>query len=175
MTFRPIATRSAALAAGIVLGALVFGGAPAATQALETAAAAIGEVDDDIRRFCSNIADAARDRRYALQQVELETLQKDIDKRIAALEEKRAEYEDWLARRNDFLAKAEGNLVDIYSRMRPDAAAERLAAVNVELAAGILMKLQARQAGIILNEMDSKAAAALTGIMASAARRQDPT
>ena len=76
---------------------------------------------------------------------------------------------------NDFLAKAEGNLVDIYSRMRPDAAAERLAEVNVELAAGILMKLQARQAGIILNEMDSKAAAKLTGIMASAARRQDPT
>lgn len=178
MTLRPSsANRRAALAAGIgvVLGAVVFGGTPAATQAVEAAAAVVGEVDDDIRRFCSNIADAARDRRYALQQAELETLQKDIDKRIVALEKKRAEYEDWLTRRNDFLAKAEGNLVDIYSRMRPDAAAERLAAVNVELAAGILMKLQARQAGIILNEMDSKAAAALTGIMASAARRQDPT
>jgi flagellar motility protein MotE (MotC chaperone) len=37
------------------------------------------------------------------------------------------------------------------------------------------MKLQARQAGVILNEMDSKAAATLTSIMASAARRQDPT
>lgn len=171
----PSVTRYATLAAGIVIGALVFGGTPAATQAVETVAARIGEVDDDIRRFCSNIADAARDRRYALQQAELETLQKDIDKRIAALEEKRAEYEGWLARRNDFLAKAEGNLVDIYSRMRPDAAAERLAEVNAELAAGILMKLQARQAGIILNEMDSKAAAALTSIMASAARRQDPT
>ena len=164
-----------AAGAGIVLGALVFGGTPAATQAIETVAARVGETEDDIRRFCSNIADAARDRRYALQQAELQTLQKDIDKRIAALEEKRAEYEDWLTRRNEFLARAEGNLVDIYSRMRPDAAAERLAEVNVELAAGILMKLQARQAGIILNEMDSKAAARLTGIMASAARRQDPT
>ena len=164
-----------AAAAGIVLGALVFGGTPAATQVIETAAAKIGEAEDDIRRFCSNIADAARDRRYALQQAELETLQKDIDQRIAALEEKRAEYEEWLTRRNDFLAKAEGNLVEIYSRMRPDAAAERLAEVNAELAAGILMKLQARQAGVILNEMDSKAAATLTSIMASAARRQDPT
>jgi flagellar motility protein MotE (MotC chaperone) len=178
MTLRPVsANRRAALAAGIgiVFGALAFGGTPAATQAIETVAAKIGEVDDDIRRFCSNIADAARDRRYALQQAELEKLQQDIDKRIAALEEKRAEYQDWLTRRNDFLAKAEGNLVEIYSRMRPDAAAERLAAVNVELAAGILMKLQARQAGIILNEMDSKAAAVLTGIMASAARKQDPS
>ena len=177
MTPRAPSARYTALAAGagIVFGALVFGGTPAATQVVETVAARIGEAEDDIRRFCSNIADAARDRRYALQQAELETLQKDIDKRIAALEEKRAEYEDWLKRRNDFLAKAEGNLVEIYSRMRPDAAAERLAEVNVELAAGILMKLQARQAGIILNEMDSKAAATLTSIMASAARRQDPT
>ena len=83
-------------------------------------------MDDDIQRFCSNIADAARDRRHALQMAELETLQHDIDQRIAVLEEKRAEYEEWLTRRNDFLAKAEGNLVDFYSRMRPDAAAERL-------------------------------------------------
>lgn len=173
------ASHYATLAAGILLGALVFGGTPALTQAaaqaVEAAAGRIEAIDEDVRRFCSNIADAARDRRYALQQAELEALQKDIDRRIAALEEKRAEYEDWLTRRNDFLARAEGNLVEIYSRMRPDAAAERLAEVNAELAAGILMKLQARQAGIILNEMDSKAAATLTGIMASAARRQDPT
>lgn len=182
--FHPAPARrrsSTALAAGagVLLGALIFGGAPAltqaATQAAEAAAETISALDEDVRRFCSNIADAARDRRYALQQAELETLQKEIDARIVTLEEKRAEYEDWLQRRNEFLAKAEGNLVDIYSRMRPDAAAERLAEVNVELAAGILMKLQARQAGVILNEMDSKAAATLTGIMASAARRQDPT
>ena len=170
---RPLHLASVGL--GIVLGAVVFAGTPAATQTINAIASAAGEATDDIQRFCSNIADAARDRRYALQKAELETLQKDVDERITRLEDKRREYEEWLQRRNEFLEKAEGNLVDIYSRMRPDAAAERLAEVNVELAAGILMKLQARQAGIILNEMDSKAAAALTGIMASAARKQDPT
>lgn len=164
-----------ALAGGIVAGALVFGGTPAATQAADAASGAAQVLDADIERFCSNIADPARDRRYAIQRAELETLQKDIDERIAALEAKRLEYEEWLARRNDFLEKAENNLVDIYARMRPDAAAERLAEVGSELAAGILMKLQARQAGIILNEMDSKVAATLTGIMASAARKQDPS
>lgn len=160
---------------GVVIGAVVFAGSPAATQTVDAIASAAGEVSGDIERFCSNIADAARDRRYALQKAELETLQKAVDERIATLEEKRLEYEEWLKRRNDFLEKAETSLVDIYSRMRPDAAAERLAEVNVELAAGILMKLQARQAGIILNEMKTEAAAALTGIMASAARKQDPT
>jgi flagellar motility protein MotE (MotC chaperone) len=175
---RPAILRSrgaTAIAAGcgVVIGALVFGGTPAATQVPGSPAPLA--VQDDIERFCSNIADAARDRRYALQRSELEALQADIDERIAALEAKRAEYESWLERRNDFLAKAEGNLVEIYSSMRPDAAAERLAEVNAELAAGILMKLEAREAGVILNEMDSKAAAALTGIMASAARKQDPS
>ena len=36
------------------------------------------------------------------------------------------------------------------------------------------MKLDARKAGIILNEMERKAAAMLTGVMASAAREDGP-
>lgn len=145
---------------------------PASTQAVPEQLE--GMVNDDIRRFCTNIADAARDRRYSLQRMELETLQADIESRIAALEAKRAEYEAWLKRRDDFLEQAQGGLVDIYGRMRPDAAAERLAALRVELAAAILMKLDSRQASVILNEMEPKVAAALTAVIASAARTEDP-
>ena len=36
---------------------------------------------DEIREFCTNIADAARDQRYLLQKKELEDLQKQIDGR----------------------------------------------------------------------------------------------
>ena len=131
--------------------------------------------ESEIQRFCSNIADAARDRRYALQAQELKELQAGIDQRMKALDEKRAEYEQWLKRREVFLARAEDGVVKIYAGMKPDAAAERLAMVNVDLAAAILMKLDSRKAGVILNEMDQKAAATLTGIMASAARRVDPS
>jgi flagellar motility protein MotE (MotC chaperone) len=134
-----------------------------------------GAEESEVERFCSNIADAARDRRYALQAEELKQLQGEVDKRIKALEDKRAEYESWLKRREIFLARAEDGVVKIYADMKPDAAAERLAIVNVDLAAAILMKLDSRKAGVILNEMDTKAAAALTGIMASAARRVDPS
>ena len=133
------------------------------------------ETGTEIERFCSNIADAARDRRYVLQAEELQALQQEVDKRIKLLEDKRAEYEAWLKRREDFLAKANDGVVKIYSGMRPDAAAERLAEMDAVLAAGILMKLDARKAGVILNEMDRKAAAMLTGVMASASRRNDPT
>ena len=131
--------------------------------------------ESEIQRFCSNIADAARDRRYALQAEELKQLQAGIDQRMKALDEKRAEYEQWLKRREVFLARAEDGVVKIYAGMKPDAAAERLAMVTPDLAAAILMKLDSRKAGVILNEMDQKAAATLTGIMASAARRVDPS
>lgn len=131
--------------------------------------------ESDIQRFCSNIADAARDRRYALQTAELKKLQDDIDQRMKALEAKRAEYEDWLKRREAFLDKAQDAVVEIYAKMKPDAAAERLSEVDANLAAGILMKLDTRKAGVILNEMDRKAAATLTGIMAAVARKVDPT
>ena len=111
-----------------------------------TSAVLPAEAGTEVQRFCSNIADAARDRRYALQAKELEKLKAEIDERIKALEAKRLDYEQWLKRRDDFLAKAEDNVVKIYAKMKPDAAAERLAEVKIELAAGILMKLDPRQA-----------------------------
>ncbi|MGX5804977.1 MotE family protein [Bradyrhizobium sp. Arg314] len=193
-THRPF-TVIAAVAAAALLGSasvgaeeirqvLPGGQAPAqsaeltrAKEPAQPAALAGGKAPDEseIQRFCSNIADAARDRRYALQAEELKQLQAGIDERMKALEAKRAEYEEWLKRREVFLARAEDGVVKIYAGMKPDAAAERLAMVNAELAAAILMKLDSRKAGVILNEMDQKAAATLTGIMASAARRVDPS
>jgi flagellar motility protein MotE (MotC chaperone) len=126
-------------------------------------------ISQDIEAYCTNIADEARDRRYLIQRQELEVLQSDIDERIALLEDRRAEYEDWLKRRNDFLNRAEAGLVDIYKGMRADAAAERLQLVDPSIAAAILMKLNPRMASQILNEMDRTVAATLTGVIASAA------
>lgn len=162
-----------------VVGALALlasaGASPAANETSVAAAIANPPEQSEIEKFCGNIADAARDRRYAIQAAELKTLQAEIDQRIKTLDAKRAEYEDWLKRREEFLAKAEDNVVKIYATMKPDAAAERLAKLRTELAAGILMKLDTRKAGTILNEMDSKAAATLTGIMAAATRKEDPS
>lgn len=166
----PHAGKAALVATLVLTGATASGGA-----AFSQSVAKNGQVTDEINEFCTNITDAARDRRHALQLQELETLRKDIDGRIAQLETKRAEYEDWLKRRQDFMKSAEAGVVDIYSRMKADAAAERLADVEPMLAAAILMKLNTRQAGVILNEMNRKAAAELTGIMAAAARPQDPS
>jgi flagellar motility protein MotE (MotC chaperone) len=149
-------------------------GGPAATQD-KNPLAATEQPPSEIERFCGNIADEARDRRYALQVAELQQLQTDVDERIRRLEEKRAEYEEWVTRRETFMKQAEENVIQIYSRMRADAAAAQLSELRAEMAASILMKLDPRVASVILNEMDMKAAATLTTIMVSAARPKDPT
>nr|CAD6425225.1 flagellar protein [Rhizobium sp. Q54] len=123
---------------------------------------------DEIRQFCTNIADAAKDQRYLLQKQELEKLQSDVDERIAVLENRKAEYEDWLKRRNDFLVRAEAGLVEIFKTMKADAAAPQLEEMNLEVAAAIIMKLPARQSGLVLSEMDPQKAGMIATIIASA-------
>ena len=130
--------------------------------------AAESPTEAEIRQFCTGIADAARDQRYLLQKQELENLQKDVDERIKTLEARRAEYEDWLKRRNDFLKSAEAGLVEIYKKMKPDAAAAQLAALDPEIASAIVMKLAPRQSSTILGEMPADKAAALTRILTAA-------
>lgn len=125
----------------------------------------------DLLRFCSNIADPARERRYALKQAELEGLQAEIDERMARLEERRAAYEEWRSKRDEFVLQAQDSLVAIYSRMRPDAAAERLQLLGPPLAAAIVMRLKPSLAGTILNEMDADAAARVSSVIAASGAR----
>lgn len=124
---------------------------------------------DEIQRYCSNIVDPARDRRYLIQKQELEKLQGAVDERLKALDKRKAEYQDWLQKRNDFLKMAEQDLVDMYKSMKPADAAPRLAATDINVTAAILLKLTPRQSGLILAQMDPDKAAKLTGLISSAA------
>lgn len=161
-------TVSAATVRRFLVVAAVLVAVPQVSAQQQTADQIAPTTADDIQRFCTNIADPARDQRYLLQKQELEKLQSDVDSRIATLENRKAEYEDWLKRRNDFLQRAEAGLVDIYKTMKADAAAPQLAEMKVEIAAAIIMKLPARQSGLILSEMDPAKAGMISTIIASA-------
>jgi flagellar motility protein MotE (MotC chaperone) len=126
---------------------------------------------EEIKAFCANIAEPARDQRYLLQKQELVKLQADVDERIAQLEKRRSEYENWLSQRNEFLKRAEDGLVSIYKGMKPDAAAGQLDLIDPNLASAIIMKLSPRQSSLILSEMAPAKAAALTEIMSAAGSR----
>ena len=120
---------------------------------------------DEISRFCGNIDSQAADARFELQSQQLQQLRAQIDERIKVLEEKR---QDWLNKRNEFLAKAQDSLVNIISKMRPDAAAAQLALVDDFAAASIILKLSPRVSSAIMNELPPEKSANLTKVLVSA-------
>ncbi|MCK1720802.1 MotE family protein [Bradyrhizobium sp. 141] len=139
---------------------------PAPPQAAATA-------DNEVALFCSNVADPAVDARLAWQLKELEKAESLLRERIAEVEAKRAEYERWMALRDDFLKKAEASVVEIYSRMKPDAAATQIAGMADETAAAVLAKLSPRSSSAIFNEMDTARAAHLADLLGGMRRVDD--
>ncbi|HEY0331537.1 MAG TPA: MotE family protein [Rhodopseudomonas sp.] len=144
---------------------------PPSPGASEAAPAAPPE--SDAAKFCSNIADAALDARVAWQQKELQAAEDKLRQRIAELEAKRAEYEQWLKLREEFLKKAEDSVVEIYSRMEPEAAALQIASMADDTAAAVLAKLRVRNASAILNEMEPARGARLADTLAGMRRADD--
>ena len=134
-----------------------------------TAQAPLGNLDE-IRKYCGNLDNQASDARYSLQLKQLTELKAGVEKRMQALEEKRKEYEIWLKRRDDFVNTAQDSLVDIISKMKPDAAAAQMALIGDEAAAALILKLNPRVSSIILNEMPTEKAAKLARVIVGAQR-----
>ncbi|KAB2917460.1 MAG: MotE family protein [Hyphomicrobiaceae bacterium] len=126
------------------------------------------------RQYCANIADAAADARFALQKRALADMEQQIERRIALLEAKTAEYQLWVTRRDEFVKKAQEGLISIYARMRAESAAQQLAAMDEETASAIVMKLDSRIASTILNEMQPTQAARLAAVISGAAKVPPP-
>jgi flagellar motility protein MotE (MotC chaperone) len=168
---------------GVVIGLCLGIGPMAAMSAEESQQKsspkpAVKTAREEIRAFCANIADAARDQRYALQKTELEKLQAQVDERIAILEKRKSEYEDWMKKRDAFSKQAEAGLVDIYKKMAPDAAAQQLELIDPNLASAIVMKLNPSKSSLILTEMEAKKAALVASIISAASSRstsRDPS
>ena len=134
---------------------------------------AAAPADNEVALFCSNVADPAVDARLAWQLKELEKAENQLRERIAEVEAKRAEYEKWMALRDDFLKKAEASVVEIYSRMKPDAAATQIAGMADETAAAVLAKLSPRSSSAIFNEMETARAAHLADLLGGMRRVDD--
>lgn len=129
--------------------------------------------DGEVALFCNSVADPAVDARLAWQLKELEKAESLLRERIAEVEAKRAEYEQWMALRDEFLKKAEASVVEIYSRMKPEAAATQIAGMADETAAAVLAKLSPRSSSAIFNEMDTARAARLADLLGGMRRVDD--
>lgn len=170
----PFAVVEAAIESGLMPEALKAAASKAAapkappvpTTSLETGSIKAERAEE----YCANIANPAADARFAWQKKMLTDMEQEIAKRIQLLEEKTAEYQKWLARRDEFSRKANETVLRIYARMRPDAAAVQLAALDEETAASVLTKLEPRTASLILNEMEAAQAVRLTATISGAGK-----
>lgn len=126
-----------------------------------------------VGRFCINIKPQVEEMRIAFQKKSLAEVEVELEKRISLLDAKIKEYRQWQERRQEFSSKAHDALVKIYTKMRPDAAAQQLAVADIETAAAVVLKLDPRVSSAILNDMDPKLAAALASTIAGAARQDD--
>ncbi|MDE1159716.1 MAG: MotE family protein [Neorhizobium sp.] len=152
----------------VLTGLAVLGSLPSARAQQNFGPMSDQNSGSEIKQYCGNIVDAARDQRYALQKQDLDKLQADINDRIAMLDKRKVEYQDWLKKRDDFMKRADQNLVDVYKTMKPDDAAPQFENMDIRVAAAIIMKLPSRQSGLILSGMDAKKAANIATIMSNA-------
>jgi flagellar motility protein MotE (MotC chaperone) len=137
---------------------------PAATTEPKPAQQTTGD------QYCSAIANAAADARFAWQKQTLLETEKKVEKSVEELNAKILEYQKWMARRDEFSRKAQASITDIYAKMKPDAAAQQLSALDEETAAAVLIKLSPKISSALMAEMDAKKAARLTAIIAGSSK-----
>ena len=124
--------------------------------------------DIEASRFCANAAPSIAEARVAWEKKKLDDLDAQVKQRLADLEKGEASMQEWVAKRDAMLKSASDDLVAIYAKMEPAAAATQIAGMDDQMAAAILGKLKTGTAGAILNEMEadraSKLAVVLSGV-----------
>ncbi|MCB1463477.1 MAG: MotE family protein [Nitratireductor sp.] len=123
--------------------------------------------EKDMLQYCVNVSDEAREARYALIKAKLDETEAEVDQKLVSLEKKLKAVREYVEIRKEFQAAAEAQVVSIFGTMRPDAAAQQIARLDVRLAAAIIMKLDPKVSSIILAEMRPKAAATLAGFISA--------
>jgi flagellar motility protein MotE (MotC chaperone) len=123
--------------------------------------------DIETSRFCANATPSIAEARIAWEKKQLDELDAQVKQRLVDLEKAEASLQEWVAKRDTALKAANDNLVAIYAKMQPEAAAIQIAAMDDPMAAAILGKLKPGAAGAILNEMEAGRASRLVVLLAS--------
>lgn len=166
--------RQFALSGRAALLALCLASAVGAAQAqraaapTETTAAAPSDAD----AFCASIGEPAAEARFAWQAETLKSLEAKLQDTLRQLNAKKAELQILADKQDTGLREAESRMTEIFSRMRPDAAALQLAAMDPAMAVALLGKLPPRSASAVLNEMETARAAQLAEALGG---RRPPT
>jgi len=158
---------------GILTATLVIGlSTPAPAQEGRKPDADVKKADpaatgDGAQQFCANVVNIAADARIAWEMKRLDDLETQLRQKISEFSAKEAESKEWIAKREEFMKKAEDGVVAVYAKMEPEAAAAQLLLMDEAMAAALLSKLNPRVSSAILDEMDAGKAAKLTDLMSA--------
>lgn len=118
--------------------------------------------------YCKSLGPAAGEARMKWQADQLKKLGRQVDEATAELEKRRKELQDWINRRDDFIKRANDQLIAIYRSIKPEVAAAQLSELDDETASAILLKLDARVASRIFDELPGPRAARLVTLISGA-------
>jgi len=126
-----------------------------------------------VENFCGAVATSAAATRLAWQEERVKALQAQMVIKIAELDAKEAEVRDWVQKREELLARANGSLIAIYSKMNPEAASAQISAMDDDSATAILLKLKPAVASAVMGQMNAERAARLSDLLSGAAAKSD--
>lgn len=122
-------------------------------------------IEHFVRKYCFGNANMIMNGRIVWQKQQLKTMSVKLAKQVKLLEKKILLLKKLKTSLKKDRASASAKVVDIFSRMRPDAAALQLSAMPVNKAKRILLALQAKKSSLILNEMTPNKAARLAELL----------
>lgn len=119
------------------------------------------------RRILSSLLEektkiAAQKKHLDAREMELKTLQAEVDKKLNELRRMREEVKELFAQKETEEKARILNLSKVYEKMDPAKAARVIATLETELAVDILANMKQKSAGKILNNLEGEKAAALS-------------
>ncbi|MEA3362551.1 MAG: hypothetical protein U9Q61_04710 [Thermodesulfobacteriota bacterium] len=136
-------------------------------------AADSGLVDEDQissveeRRILVSIEDeyaklSERESKIDTREMQLKTLEAEVDKKLEAMQQLRNELVKLLDRKEETEGERIGELSKIYEKMDPQKAAVLIKALDYQLAVDLLLGIKKKVAGKILDSLDSETATELS-------------
>ncbi|MEO6610164.1 MAG: hypothetical protein ABIN69_17015 [Aestuariivirga sp.] len=119
--------------------------------------------------YCASFVKEAENARESRQKVELDALNETLDKKLAQINEKTAQLENWVSQREAIMAQATTSVLKIYDSMDPLVASQEIAKLDLVAASSILRKMKPKKASDILKEMPPTTAARIIAVISSEA------
>lgn len=126
----------------------------------------------DAEKYCASIGTNTTQAANLLREQQLRELETQIEQRIKELDAKRAQVQQLIDKSEAIFSKADQSLIDLYSKMKPDAAASQIAKLDDDIAVALLVHVKTKEMSAIMDEMEPERGAVLAKKLSQKIRAQ---